>query len=140
MVCVPCARCFATRQSNDTSESTSTGEPVASLLQLRVLKRLSPVCAPLKLVDSSQSSARSTFTQNTLPFSTALCVVASLFTQISTVGGSAVAEHTAVAVMPYRWPACALVMMLTAPASERMPTLNCSTSTAALPFSSMAEL
>ena len=35
----------------------------------------------------------------------------------------------AVAVMPKRWPPCALVMMLTAPASERMPVLNCWAST-----------
>ena len=78
----------------------STGEPVASRVQSRVLKRLSPVCAPLKVVESSQSSARSTFTQNTLLLATAACVVASLLMHASTVGGSAVAEHTAVAVMP----------------------------------------
>src|SRR3954469_11994606 len=100
MVCVPWASILTTRQSKGTSESTSAGEPVASLDQLRVLKRPSPVCAPLKLVESSQSSARSTFAQNTLLFMIAACVVASLLTQISTVGGSALAEHTAVAVMP----------------------------------------
>ena len=90
---------FTTRQSNDTSASISTGEPVARV-QSRDLKRVSPLCAPLKLVESSQSSARSTLTQNALLFATAPCVVASLLMHASTVGGSAVAEHTAVAVMP----------------------------------------
>jgi hypothetical protein len=47
----------------------------------------------------------------------------------STVGGSALAEQTAVAVMPERRPAAVLVMMFTAPASARMPALNCSAST-----------
>src|SRR5882672_9340682 len=116
MVCVPCESLFTTRQSNDVRASTSTGEPVASLAQSRDLKRPSPVCAPLKLVESSQSSERSTLTQNTLLLAIAPFVVASLLTQISTVGGSAVAEQTAVAVMPWRWPAWAVVMMLTAPA------------------------
>ena len=54
---------FTTRQSNDTSASISTGEPVARRVQSRDLKRVSPLCAPLKLVESSQSSARSTLTQ-----------------------------------------------------------------------------
>src|SRR2546429_9332071 len=97
MVCVPCASFFTTRQSNDTSASISTGEPVASRVQSRDLKRASPLCAPLKVVDSSQSSARSTLTQNALLFATAPCVVASRLMHASTVGGSAVAEHTAVA-------------------------------------------
>src|SRR5512132_4039617 len=100
MVCVPCTRVFTTWQSNETSESISTGEPVARRVQLRVLKRASPLEPPLKVVESSQSSARSTFTQNTLPFDTAPWVVASLLMQASTVGGSAVAEQTAVAVIP----------------------------------------
>jgi hypothetical protein len=91
---------FTTRQSNDTSASISTGEPVASCVQSRDLKRASPLCAPLKVVESSQSSERSTLTQNALLFATAPCVVASLLMQTSTVGGSALAEHTAVAVMP----------------------------------------
>jgi hypothetical protein len=64
------------------------------------LKRLSPLCAPLKTVESSQSSERSTFTQNALLFCTAVCVAASLLMHTSTVGGSAVAEQTAVAVIP----------------------------------------
>src|SRR2546421_12921917 len=96
MVCEPCASDFTTWQSNDTSASISTGEPVASRVQLRVLKRFSPLCPPLKLVESSQSSARSTLTQNTLLFATALCVVASLLTQASTGGGSGGAAPTAV--------------------------------------------
>src|SRR5436190_9870757 len=100
MVCVPCASDLTTRQSKETSASISTGEPVASRVQLRVLKRCSPLCPPLNVVDSSQSSARSTLTQKNLPFATALCVVESLLMQASTVGGSALAEHTAVAVMP----------------------------------------
>ena len=100
MVWVPCASFFTTRQSKDTSASISTGAPVARRVQSRDLKRPSPLCAPLKVVDSSQSSARSTLTQNTLLFAIAPCVVASLLTHASTVGGSAVAEHTAVAVMP----------------------------------------
>src|SRR3954466_7121191 len=100
MVCVPWASILTTRQSKGTSESTNTGEPVASFDQLRVLKRPSPVCAPLKLVESSQSSPRSTFTQNTLLLWPAWFVVASLLMHTSTVGGSAVAEQTAVAVMP----------------------------------------
>jgi hypothetical protein len=33
-VWVPCAIFFTTRQSNDTSASTSAGEPVASRVQL----------------------------------------------------------------------------------------------------------
>ena len=73
---------------------------MARRVQSRDLKRASPLCAPLKLVESSQSSARSTLTQNALLFATAPCVVASLLMHASTVGGSAVAEHTAVAVMP----------------------------------------
>src|ERR671925_298997 len=100
MVWVPWTSCFATRQSNDTSASISTGEPVARRVQSRDLKRTSPLCAPLKVVDSSQSSARSTLTQNALLFATASWVLASLLMHTSTVGGSAVAEHTAVAVMP----------------------------------------
>ncbi len=100
MVCEPCASVFTTWQSNDTSASISTGEPVARRVQLRDLKRFSPLWPPLNVVESSQSSARSTLTQNTLLFATALCVVASLLTHASTVGGSALAEHTAVAVMP----------------------------------------
>src|SRR5260221_14792581 len=100
MLCVPWARVFTPWQSNETSESITTGEPVARRVQLRVLKRASPLEPPLNAVESSQSSARSTFTQNTLPFDTAPCVVASLLMHASTVGGSAVAEHTAVAVMP----------------------------------------
>src|SRR5437867_10221963 len=48
MVCVPCASFFTTRQSNDTSASISTGEPVASRVQSRDLKRASPLCAPLR--------------------------------------------------------------------------------------------
>jgi hypothetical protein len=99
-VCVPWAIFFTTRQSNDTSASTSTGEPVASLVQLPDLKRASPLCAPLNVVESCQSSARSTLTQNAPALATAPCVVASLLRQTSTVGGSAVAEHTAVAVKP----------------------------------------
>ncbi len=51
--------------------------------------------------------------------------------QASTVGGSAVAEHTAVAVMPWRWPPAAVVTMLTAPARVRMPALNSAASTGA---------
>src|SRR5262245_13448384 len=100
MVCVPCTICFTTRQSNDTSASISTGEPVPRRVQSRDLQRVPPLCAPLNAVDSSQSSARSTLTQKVLLFATAPCVVASLLMQTSTVGGSAVAEHTAVAVMP----------------------------------------
>src|SRR5262245_30747759 len=100
MACVPCMTFFTTRQSNDTSESISTGAPVARRVQSRDLKRASPLCAPLKVVESSQSSARSTLTQNTLPFDTAPWVVASRLTHTSTVGGSALTEHTAVAVMP----------------------------------------
>src|SRR5689334_18809624 len=100
MVCVPWVSVFTTRQSNDTSPSISTGEPVESRVQLPFLKRASPVWPPEKVVESSQFSARSTFTQNTLLFDTAPCVVASLLMQTNTVGGSAVAEHTAVAVMP----------------------------------------
>src|SRR4051812_40537939 len=100
MLCVPCTIFFTTRQSKLTSASISTGEPVASRVQSRDLKRPSPLCAPLNVVDSSQSSARSTFTQNTLLFATAPCVVASLLMHTSTVGGSAVAEHTPVPVMP----------------------------------------
>src|SRR2546422_11139286 len=83
----------------------------------------SPLCAPLKVLDSSQSSARRTLTQNALLFATAPCVVASRLMHASTVGGSALAEHTAVAVMPERWPACLPVMMVTAPARARHPTL-----------------
>ena len=64
------------------------------------LKRASPLCAPLNVVESCQSSARSTLTQKALLFATAPCVVASLLMHTSTVGGSALAEHTAVAVMP----------------------------------------
>jgi len=97
---VPCASFFTTRQSKDTSASTSAGEPEASLVQLPALKRASLLCAPLNAVESSQSSARSTFTQNAPAFATAPCVVASLLMHTSTVGGSALAEHTAVAVMP----------------------------------------
>jgi hypothetical protein len=67
---------------------------------LPLLKRVSPVCAPLNAVERCQSSARSTLTQNALLFETALCVEASLLMQASTVGGSALAEHTAVAVIP----------------------------------------
>src|SRR2546421_12996094 len=100
MVCVPYASFFTTRQSNDTSASISTGEPVASRVQSRDLKRASPLSAPLKAVESSQSSARSTLTQKTQLFAIAPCVVASLLTQARTVGGSALAEQTAVAVMP----------------------------------------
>src|SRR5690242_2752617 len=100
MLWVPWASVFTTWQSNETSESMSTGEPVARRVQLRDLKRASPLEPPLKVVESSQSSARSTFTQNTFPLATALCVPASLLMQTRTVGGSAVAEHTAVAVMP----------------------------------------
>src|SRR5256714_955268 len=100
MVCVPCARLFTTRQSNATSASISTGEPVARRVQSRDLKRDSPLCAPLNAVESSQSSERSTLTQNALLFATAPCVEASLLMHASTVGGSALAEHTAVAVMP----------------------------------------
>jgi hypothetical protein len=100
MVCVPWARRFTTRQSKETSASISTGEPVARRVQSRDLKRVSPLCAPLKVLESSQSSARSTLTQNALLFATAPCVVASLLMHARTVGGSAVAEHTAVAVMP----------------------------------------
>src|SRR5438045_8003707 len=99
MVCEPCARLFTTRQSNDTSASISTGEPVASRVQSRDLKRVSPLCAPLKVVESSQSSARSTLTQKALLFATAPCVVASLLMHASTVGGSALAEHAPVAVL-----------------------------------------
>src|SRR5688572_24915446 len=55
----------------------------------------------------------------------AWCVVVLWFTHTSTVGGSAETEHTAVAVMPNRRPSRQLVMMLTAPASWRMPSLNC---------------
>ena len=97
---LPCASVLTTRQSKDTSASISTGAPVARRVQLPFLKRLSPLCAPLKAVESCQSSARSTLTQNTLLLATALCVLASLLMHASTVGGSAVAEHTAVAVMP----------------------------------------
>src|SRR3954471_5258453 len=100
MVCVPCTTFFTTRQSKDTRESMSTGDRVASRVQLRDLKRASPLCAPLKVVESSQSSERSTLTQNALLFATASCVLASLLMHASTVGGSAVAEHTAVAVIP----------------------------------------
>jgi hypothetical protein len=78
----------------------STGEPVASFVQLPDLKRASPLCAPLKAVESAQSSVRSRFTQKARALAMALCVVASLLMHTSTVGGSAVAEHTAVAVMP----------------------------------------
>ena len=99
-MCVPCATLFTTRQSNDTSASMSTGEPVARRVQSRDLKRDSPLCAPLNAVERSQSSARSTFTLNALLFAIAPCVAASLLMHTSTVGGSAVAEHTAVAVMP----------------------------------------
>ena len=45
MVCVPCASRFTTRQSNDTSAFTSTGEPVASRVQCSSRKRPSPVSA-----------------------------------------------------------------------------------------------
>src|SRR4051812_16953836 len=100
MLWLPWVSDFTTRQSNETSESISTGEPVARRVQLRFLKRFSPLWPPLKVVESSQSSARSTFTQNTLAFTTAPCVVASLLMYASTVGGSALAEQTAVAVMP----------------------------------------
>src|SRR5690348_14369828 len=100
MVCEPWASVFTTRQSNDTSASTSAGEPVESRVQLPFLKRASPVCAPLKIVESSQFSARSTLMQNTFDLAIASCVTASLLMHTSTVGGSAVAEHTAVAVMP----------------------------------------
>src|ERR1044071_9038227 len=79
-LCEPCERLFTTRQSKDTSESISTGEPVARRVQLRLLKRASPLCPPLNVGESSQSSARSTLTQNTLLFATAPCVVASLLT------------------------------------------------------------
>src|SRR2546428_11573307 len=105
MVCVPCASFFTTRQSNDTSASISTGEPVASRVQSRDLKRASPLCAPLKVVDSSQSSARSTLTQNALLFATAPCVVASRLMHASTVGGSAGAAPTPGAGHPVRPPA-----------------------------------
>src|SRR5258708_2565260 len=124
MVCVPCARLFTTRQSNDTSESISTGEPVASRVQSRDLKRASPVCAPLKVVESSQSSARSTLTQNALLFATAPCVVASLLMQARTVGGSAVAEHTAVAVIPERWAARQRLVVVHAPGPAPPSPLN----------------
>src|SRR5689334_3876519 len=100
MVWVPWASVFTTWQSKETRESISTGEPVARRVQLRVLKRASPLEPPLNAVESSQSSARSTFTQNTFPLATAPWVLASLLMQASTVGGSALAEHTAVAVMP----------------------------------------
>ena len=59
MVCVPCASFRTTRQSKETSESINTGEPVARRVQFRDLKRASPVCPPLKVVESSQSSTRS---------------------------------------------------------------------------------
>src|SRR5438874_12736053 len=89
MVCEPCASDFTTRQSKDTSASISTGEPVARRVQLRVLKRASPLWPALNDVESSQSSARSTLTQKVLLFATALCVGESLLMQASTVGGSA---------------------------------------------------
>src|SRR4051812_49627101 len=97
MVCVPGTSDFTPRQSNDPSASISPGGPVARRVQSFVLKRFSPLCPPLNVVERSQSSARSTFTQNTLLFATVPCVVASLLMQASTVGGSALAEHTAVA-------------------------------------------
>src|SRR5256885_12820029 len=100
MVWVPHDGFFPTRQPTDTSASISPGERVASRVQSRDLKRASPLCAPLKVLDSSQSSARRTLTQNALLFATAPCVVASRLMHASTVGGSALAEHTAVAVMP----------------------------------------
>ena len=69
-------------------------------LRSAILLRAGALPAPLKVVESAQSSERSTLTQNALLFATAPCVVASLLMHASTVGGSAVAEHTAVAVMP----------------------------------------
>src|SRR2546427_7269762 len=88
-VWVPWVIFFTTRQSNETSASTRTGEPVASLVQLPDLKRTSPLCAPLNVVDSAQSSARSTLTQNAFVLLTAPCVLASLLMHTSTVAGSA---------------------------------------------------
>jgi hypothetical protein len=51
---------------------------------------------------------------------------ADLLTHTINVGGSAVIELTAVAVMPWRPPSCAVVMIETAPASWRIPVLNSS--------------
>ena len=99
-MCEPCAIFLTSRQSNETSASMSAGEPVARCVQLRALKRPSPLCAPLNAVDSSESSARRVLTQNTPALLIALCVVVALLMHASRVGGSAVTEHTAVAVIP----------------------------------------
>ena len=54
----------------------------------------------VELVWNGELRFTGTAPENTVLFDTAPCVVASLLMQTNTVGGSAVAEHTAVAVMP----------------------------------------
>ena len=78
----------------------STGEPVTRCVQSRDLKRPSPLCAPLNAVDRSASWARSRLTQYTPDFWIAPCVAAARLMHTSSVGGSALTEHTAEAVMP----------------------------------------
>ncbi len=117
---VPTLALWLMRQSNDTVAPSSSGEPVTPVLHCAAAKRSAMGVLPPNRLDRSRCAPARVFTQSCPLTVTMGCADALRFRHTSSVGGSSVTLHTAVAVKPARPLGPSVVMMLTAAARRAM--------------------
>src|SRR5476649_1833756 len=126
MVWLPCATSLHTQQLNAARDEASIGAPVSRLTQSPVVNRSLRREERQNESTKSWSAVDSRFTQTTPEALIALCAEALWLMQISSVGGSALTELTAVAMSPARSPSAEVVMSVTPETSRRIPALKSS--------------